>query len=99
MPVFPRHALTWPPFRAMPGQPPKGAATGAAGRPTQKKATFLLIPSLMAGLPPSRSRAGTGDNGPIDAEGQPGWTRTVAGSSLFAAGHWSRPRMAFKASL
>jgi len=82
-----------------PDQPSKGAATGAAGRPTGKKATLLPIPSLMAGLPPSRRRAGARDNGPIGVGGQPGRTRPVAESSLFAAGWPVPPRMAFKASL
>jgi len=71
MPVILRRALTWPPLRAAPAQPPKGAATGAAERPTEKKATFLPVPSLMVGLPPSRSHPGAGDNGPIGAAGSP----------------------------
>src|SRR5215469_365421 len=71
MPVIHRRALTWRPFRATPDQPPEGAATGAAERPTEKRATFLPVPCLMVGLPPSPSHPGAGDNGPIGVAGSP----------------------------
>src|SRR5215831_11936748 len=86
MPVIPRRALTWPPFPAALAQPPKGVITGAVGRPTERKTTFLPVPSLMVGLPPSRSHPGAADNGPIGVAGAPGRTRLVAESPLFAAG-------------